>query len=223
MNNRSTLLSNPLLLAIGGLIIGLLVGWLLLGAVALSPLVKIVDTDPWDLNPAAKQQWVTMVADNYSINQDLNTARERLRGIPTDQVTQYLRVTFSERNTQGDSVGAARVASFAQVLGLNIAGGGTAQPTTPTTNGEGGGLFGNLGQLLLLLAGLILLVALGLFLYMRMRGAPKPAAAPADSSGGATTYARPESFAPPPHSAPVCMKNRLLRRRCQRKPKRRRA
>ena len=202
MNNRSSLLSNPLLLGIGGLVIGLLVGWLLLGAVALSPLVKIVDTDPWDLNPAARETWVTMVADSYNINQDLMLARNRLRGFSNDQVSASLKSAFTERNTKNDAEGAARVASFAQVLGLNLSSNGSTQPrptTTPNdnTSGGGGGIFGNLGQLLLLLAGLILLVALGLFLYMRMRGGARPTPSSAAAGGGTVNYARPEPVAPP--------------------------
>ncbi len=200
MNKNSGLLSNPLVLGIGGLVIGVLIGWLILGAVALPPTVKISNVDPVDLKQEYKQQWIVDVADAYAVTQDLTTARNHLRWFTPEEIQESLRFAFTERNTKNDAEGAARVASFAQVLGLDIQSGGAPPPTTtPTTSGSSsGGIFDSLGQLLLILAGVILLVALGLFLYMRMRGnksAPRPpaqTAAPAPNSGGTTSYARPE-------------------------------
>jgi hypothetical protein len=222
MNKNSSLLSNPLLLGIGGLVVGLLIGWLILGAVALPPTVRVSNVDPVDLKSEYKQQWTVDVADAYAVTQDLTTARNHLRWFTNEEIEQYLRFAFTERNTKNDAEGAARVASFAQVLGLNISTTGATSPTPGTgTTGTGtstasGSMFDSLGQLLLILAGIILLVALGLFLYMRMRGgtnAPRPAAqtaAPAGASGGTTSYARPEpvvtqpgSFADEPPSAPA--------------------
>ncbi|MBI4675164.1 MAG: hypothetical protein HY741_26275 [Chloroflexi bacterium] len=196
MNNRSNLLASPLVLGIGGFVLGLLIGWLLLGAVALSPFVKIVDTDPWDLNAAARQQWVTMVADSFSINQDRAAARERLRGFTNEQIADILKAEIVQRNTKGDATGAARLNAFAQALRLNL--GTAAQPgatprpgATPAPGGTGGGsLLDSPGTLLLGLAGVILLVAAALFVYMRLRNrqpAAKPVTAPA---------AEPVSFAP---------------------------
>lgn len=205
MNNRSSLLSNPLVPGIGGLVIGLLIGWLVLGSVFLSPFVRIVDTDPWDLNPAAKQSWVVMTADSYGITQDLPTARDRLRGFTTNEITQFLKAEFAVRNNKGDAEGAARVAAFGQALGLNIGSGAppAGQPT-PTPK-PGGGLTDSLGTLLLLLAVVILVVAGGLYLYMRTRGggaaaAPKPRAqpAPAMSAASSTAMEEPNTFVPPP-------------------------
>lgn len=172
MNNRMSMNQSSLIVAVVAFIVGALLGWLLLGAVILTPLVKVVDTDPWDLNPAAKQQWVTMVADSFSLGQDLNLARERLRGYSNDQVTQFLRQSFTERNQRGDATGAARLQAFSRVYGVNLGGGGAppSQPTSGQAN-DGGGLIDRLGTLLLLLAALILVIALGLFLYMRFRTA----------------------------------------------------
>lgn len=172
MNNRMSMNQSSLIMAVVAFIVGALLGWLLLGAVILTPLVKVVDTDPWDLNPAAKQQWVTMVADSFSLGQDLNLARERLRGYSNDQVTQFLRQSFTERNQRGDATGAARLQAFSRVYGVNLGGGGAApsQPSAGQAN-DSGGLIDRLGTLLLLLAAVILIIALGLFLYMRFRTA----------------------------------------------------
>ena len=54
MNNSSSMASNPLIIGIGGFVIGLILGWLVLSAITLSPLVKIVDLDPTDLKQVYK-------------------------------------------------------------------------------------------------------------------------------------------------------------------------
>lgn len=196
MNKDSSSLTSPLVLGIGGFIVGLLVGWLLLGAVALSPLVKIADLDPVDLKQEYKQQWIVDVADAYGSNQDLTSARNHLRWFTPDEISQSLKFAFTERNTKNDAVGAARVAAFAQVLGMNLATGAAQGQPTRTPAGGGGGVTDNLGQLLLLLAGIILLVALalGAYMWIRQRTA-QPAmvrTAPSQPAGGTTSYARAE-------------------------------
>lgn len=196
MNKNSTLLSNPLMLGIGGFVVGLLIGWLLLGW-TLFP-VQFTNAELYDLNPAAKGQWIVTVADAYGSNQDLNLARERLRGFSSDEISQNLKAAFTERNTKNDAEGAARIAGFAQQLGLNISSGGAPQPTKTPGGGGGGGLTDNLGQLLLLLAGVILLVAvvLGVYMFLRNRsaGAAGGGKAPATQAtqGGTTSFARAE-------------------------------
>lgn len=213
MNNRSTLLSNPLVLGIGGFIIGLLVGWLLLGAVALSPLVRINNLDPVDLKQEYKQQWIVDAADAYAVTQDLTAARNHLRWFTTDEIRESLIFAFGERNNKGDAEGAARINAFAQAMQLELQGGtpppgATRRPgATPTPGGTG--VTDSLGTLLLLLAGIILLVAAGLFVYMRIRNrqtAPKPAAVPAEavsqtpapSAGVSEQAVTPPPVVPPP-------------------------
>jgi len=190
MNKNSSLLSNPLVLSIGGFVVGLLIGWLLLGWV-LFP-VQFTGAKLFDLDPVAKAEWIVTVADAYSANQDLGLARERLRGFTTAEITEHLKAAFTARNLKNDAVGAARVASFAQVLTLDINGGGTAQRPTPTpAPSGGGGLFGDAGRLLLIVAGVLLLLALGLFVYMRMRGgAPQVTVAKQSPSPAVSQAAR---------------------------------
>lgn len=204
MTKNSGFLSNPLVLGIGGFVIGLLIGWLLLNAVYPSPLVRYTNVDPVDLKQEYKQQWIVDVADAYASTQDLTGARNHLRWFTPEEIEQSLRFAFTERNTKNDAEGAARIASFAQVYGINLSSTGGGTTTTPSQPGSSGsGLFDSVGQLLLILAGIILLVALGLFLYMRMKGgkpAPKPAPAAA-TAGGTTTAARAEPVMAP--AAPV--------------------
>lgn len=217
MNKNSSSVSNPLVLGIGGFIVGVIVGWLLLSAVTLSPLVKIAELDPVDLKQEYKQQWIVDIADAYGSNQDLSSARNHLRWFTSDEIAQSLKFAFTERNTKNNAEGAARVAAFAQVLGIKLSNGApSTQPTKPPQAG-GGGLTDNLGQLLLLLAAIILLVALGLgvYMYMRNRSARPAGMKPAPAMGGGTTsYARPEPvmtapaqnpgmYEPPPSAPPM--------------------
>lgn len=207
MTKNSGFLSNPLVIGIGGLVIGLLIGWLLLNAVYPSPLVRYTNVDPVDLKQEYKQQGIVDTADAYASTQDLTSARNHLRWYTPQEIEESLRFAFTERNTKNDAEGAARIASFAQVYGLNLSSAGTGQPpTTPTTSTtSNSGLFDSIGQLLLILAVLILLIALGLFLYMRMRGSnakmtPQPAGATA-GAGGTTNYAKPDPVMTPSQPA----------------------
>ena len=132
-----------------------------------------------------------MTADSLAVTQDLGTRANHLRYFSPEEQQQALRFAFTQRNTKGDAEGAARMAAFGQALGYNIAGGGGpgAQPTPTSGGGAKGGAVDNLGQLFLILAGVILLVALGLFLYMRMRGTATPQIREAKQSPSPTSSA----------------------------------
>lgn len=198
MNNRSSLLSNPILLGVGGLVIGLLIGWFLLGWV-LFP-VQYTNADLWDLNPPAKEMYIVTTADAFAADQNLALAQERLRGMTAQEISQSLTAEFAKRNTKGDAAGAARISSFAQALGMPLSN-TPAQPKPTASPTKSGSLTDNLGMLLLVLAGLILLVAAGLFLYMRMRSRQAaPQAAPAAQSAA---VAAPSELAESPGQAPA--------------------
>lgn len=181
MNNRSSLLSNPLVLGIGGLVIGLLIGWFLLGWV-LFP-VQYTDAYIWDLNPAAQEQYVVTVADAFAADQNTTLAQERLRGLPPEAVSQSLTAEFGKRNQKGDAAGAARISGFAQAMNIPLS--ATPPPGATPTPASSSGSGSTLGTMLLALAGVILLVAVVLFLYMRMRGR-KAASKPAPKSSAPT-------------------------------------
>ena len=133
MNNRSSLLSNPLVLGIGGLVIGLLIGWFLLGWV-LFP-VQYTDAYIWDLNPAAQEQYVVTVADAFAADQNTTLAQERLRGLSPEAISQSLTAEFGKRNQKGDAAGAARISGFAQAMNIPLSAtpppGATPARTTP--------------------------------------------------------------------------------------------
>jgi hypothetical protein len=202
MNNRTNMSQPNWLWVVAALVIGGILGWAL--AYFVFP-PTFVDSPPWYLNDAGKSEWVTMVADSYSLNQDLNGARERLRGFTTAEIQAQLTQEFTERNQKGDAIGAAAIQGFAQTLNLDVTappGTGTGQdePSQPPASSRG--LLDNPGLLLLILAGVVLLVALGLFFYMRMRTAPtftprRAAMETASAGGGYTDVAAPTYQAVP--------------------------
>lgn len=206
MKDRSGLLSNPLVLGIGGFVIGLLVGWFLLGY-SLFP-VQYSDADPWDMNPAGTEQWIVMTADSYTLNQNQTLAQQRLRGFTKQEIEQTLRQEFTKRNQEGDAEGAAQIQAFAELLGVSVTGGTPAAQPTPGPATGRGGVFDNLGMLLLGLAGIILVVALALFLYTRFRGRAQPAPSAATTStattatGARTAATQPSGLYEEPATAP---------------------
>lgn len=198
MNNRSSLLSNPIVLGVGGLVVGLLIGWFLLGWV-LFP-VQYTNADLWDLNPPAKEIYIVTTADAFAADQNLTLAQERLRGMTAQEISQSLSAEFAKRNTNGDAAGAARMSSFAQAIGMPLSS-TPAQPVpTPTPGGTGGSIMDNMGMLLLVLAGLILLVAAGLFLYTRLKNRR---AAPQTAATSSSAAAAPTELTDTPGTAPA--------------------
>jgi hypothetical protein len=199
MNNRSSLLSNPILLGVGGLVIGLLIGWFLLGWV-LFP-VEYTNADLWDLNPAAKEVYIVTTADAFAADQNLTLAQERLRGLTAEEISQSLSAEFGARNIKGDATGAARISSFAQAIGMPISASPAQPAATPAPSQQTVSTNDSLGMLFLILAGVILLVAAGLFFYMRMKNRQAaPQAAPAAQTA---TTAPPTEFADTPGQAPA--------------------
>jgi hypothetical protein len=216
MNNRLSALTRDAWIAVGlAFVVGLFVGWLLLGWF-LFP-VQYTNADPWDLRPSAKEQYVAMVADSFTVNHDLNLARNQLRGFKTDDLTSILRNLIAQRNQQGQGDNAARLATFGVSYGLSLT---TTPTTTPAAATGGGGLLGSLGPYLLVLLLVIVVVVLVFLFYPRFRAqgalpalrAPKrrqpgheemPPMTPTVGRPMATATASPMAAAP--RTAPISM------------------
>ena len=175
MNTRFSALTREVWIAVGlAFVLGLFVGWLLLGY-AIFP-VQYTNADPWDLNPTAKTAYVAMVADSFAVNHDLNLARDRLRGFKTDELTTIVKNQIAQLNQKGQGDDAARLGTFGVSYGLALA---PAPSATPAPATGGSNLLGTLIPLLVALVVVILLVAVGLLVYARIRAqdtqpAPRP-------------------------------------------------
>jgi hypothetical protein len=187
MNNRVSALTRDSWIAVAlAFVLGLFVGWLLLGWV-LFP-VQYTNADPSDLNATAKEQYVSLVADSFALNHDVKLARERLRWFTPDEQTRIINDLIAQSNQQGAGPDAARLATFGVSIGLTLT---TAPGAAPSSTSGAGGLLTSLGPWLLLLLLLIVVVVLAFLFYPRFRGQ------------GATAGARtPKRIQPPYEETP---------------------
>ncbi|MBC7256168.1 MAG: hypothetical protein H5T66_08720 [Chloroflexi bacterium] len=101
---------------LGGLVIGLLLGWLVWP-------VRWVNTDPCDLRPEHQKTYVLMVADSLAVNGDAHLAGERLYEL-TDKDTDWqdiaalVAATAAEQEAVGDAAAALRLRRLAEIVQL---------------------------------------------------------------------------------------------------------
>lgn len=101
---------------LGGLVIGLLLGWLVWP-------VRWVNTDPCDLRPEHQKTYVLMVADSLAVNGDAHLAGERLYEL-TDKDTDWqdiaalVATTAAEQEAMGDAAAALRLRRLAEIVQL---------------------------------------------------------------------------------------------------------
>ncbi len=169
MYNRFSAFTRDAWISVGlAFVLGLVIGWLLLGWV-LFP-VSYTSTTPSDLTQGYRAQWIQMAADSFSVNHDLNLARDRLRWFTPAQVQSVLREQFDAYNKANRPQDAARLNDFARAYGVSLT--GPAVPTPLPSTGPAtapGSLVSSLLPLLLGLLLLILVVAAILLIYSRLR------------------------------------------------------
>jgi len=100
--------------------LGLLLGWLIIGWV-LWP-VEYYNTDPPDLRRIYQEAYISLVADSFSLNGDVQLARERLQGFDGEEIQDII-LTLLERQEE-DITRSQRLRDLARALGLSLAPGG---------------------------------------------------------------------------------------------------
>ncbi len=100
--------------------LGLLLGWLIIGWV-LWP-VEYCDTDPPDLRRNHQEVYISLVADSFGLNGDVQLARERLRDFNEEEIGDII-LTLLERQEE-DLAKSQRLRDLAQALALSLAPGG---------------------------------------------------------------------------------------------------
>lgn len=98
--------------------LGLLLGWLIIGWV-LWP-VEYYDTDPPDLRRSHQEVYISLVADSFGLNGDVELARERLQDFNDEEIRDII-LTLVERE---DLAKSQRLRDLAQALALSLAPGG---------------------------------------------------------------------------------------------------
>ena len=112
--NKKTILA-----AAAGLVVGLLIGWLLIGWY-LWP-VQWVDADPWDLRMAHKEAYTAMVADSLANNGDYELAQQRLRGWDKKELSQILDRLIQDRRSRQLGLEAQHLDDLRMALALEAA------------------------------------------------------------------------------------------------------
>ncbi len=170
MQNRLSALTQQAWIAtIFAFILGVILGWLVLGWV-LFPL-QYTDADPWDLRASAKAQYVQMAADSFSLTQDKALAQERLRGFNQPELNSIVSSLVAERNRAGRGLEAQRLTAFAKAYGLNLSGAPVTTAPTPAPAAASSNLVDSVGPIALGLVLLAVVVGLGLLFFNRFRGA----------------------------------------------------
>ncbi len=158
-------------------LIGLAIGWFLIGWF-LWP-VQYYDTDPEDLRQSHKEAWVSMVADSYSLSQDAEAAKERLRHFSGEEVGEIISTLIARSEEEGDLPGVQRLKDLAGAVGVTLP--GVQATPTPEAPIAGPSVFRSLIMVFVIFL-LVALVVVGLGLALsrwqqrRERAPLRPAA-----------------------------------------------
>ncbi len=178
MNKVRELAKNPLYVAIAAGIIGLIIGWLVIGW-GLWP-VTYTDTDPSSLRSDFKQDYARMAVDSYVKDNDLKLAQQRFNALGKDAASVLATIKANGANPQEVDLFSLAVSGSVQPAATPAAG-QTAQPgatqpvggvTTPAP--ETGG---NSATLLIVLC-LVLLVIGGALAYLLIFRGKRPTGIP---------------------------------------------
>lgn len=182
MGNRTNLIA-----ALVGGFVGLLLGMLLFWG--LFP-VKWTDANTYDLSPAAKATYISLVADSFKLDKDPARANAKLAGWTSEEKRQAIADAVALQEAEGQTVKAQEIKDLALVLGISLA------PPAETT--EPPGLLERLRIPCLVFFVVLLVLVLGwvgLRVALKQRGRQ---AAPRT-----TTPAAVRPTAPPPPPAPA--------------------
>jgi hypothetical protein len=98
---------------LAGLVFGLLVGWRLLP-------VNFVNTEIGNMGPAKAEEYVVLVADEFSTDNDVDKARERLKELDVpnpDQFVAYVADKYVQEDRGPDDVDTVNLVHLAEALG----------------------------------------------------------------------------------------------------------
>lgn len=171
-------------------VVGLLIGWLGLGWWLLP--VHWTNTDPVDLRPTARQQYLDMVAESYALTKDALRAQSRLESWSKEEAGRLILVQADQYQREGKLMEEQRLRDLAQALGLT--GPATTQPSptaarpTPAPTSAAGARSRLAGVLGIVLAIPLLVIGGGILYYLwRQRRA---------AAGEASIAEEEEEFAP---------------------------
>jgi hypothetical protein len=156
-------LKKPLVIGIGGFVIGLILGWFVIGW-GLWP-VQWTDASPQFLRQDLKEDYLRMAIDSYAQNQDATLATRRFELLGPD-AGQILAKIELEPQTQALALAFRNAVQVGPVVVISAMPQGTPTPTEPKSTSAN-----LIRSVLLVMCGAVLLVAAGLvaLFFLRQR------------------------------------------------------
>lgn len=176
MNKVRELAKNPLYTAIAAGVVGLLIGWLIIGW-GIWP-VTYTDTDPSSLRADFKADYARMAVDSFARNPDVKLAQQRYNALGKDASSVLTSITDNTNAQVVDQFRLAVTGVIAPPVTTTVPG-QTVQPTTvgggvatPAPESTGG------GATLLIVLCLVLLVIGGALAYLLVFRGKRPTGIP---------------------------------------------
>ncbi len=176
MNKVRELAKNPLYAAIAAGVVGLLLGWLIIGW-GIWP-VTYTDTDPSSLRADFKADYARMAVDSYARTPDVKLAQQRYQALGKDAARVLTSIATTANAQDVDRFRLAVTGVIAPPVTTTVPGGtpGATQPggavTTPVPEAGGG------GTTLLIVLCLVLLVIGGVLAYLLVFRGKRPTGLP---------------------------------------------
>jgi hypothetical protein len=171
MNKVRELAKDPIYTAIAAGIVGLLIGWLIIGW-GIWP-VTYTDTDPSSLRSDFKQDYARMAVDSYAKNADAVLAKKRFDAMGANAANVLVAIKASGANAQQVDLFKLAVTGVVQPPAATVVPGQTStQPvgTTPTPVAETSGN----GATLLIVLCLVLVIIGGALAYLLVFRGKRP-------------------------------------------------
>ena len=137
-------------------VVGLLIGWLVIGWWLLP--VRWTNTDPTDLRPSARQQYLDMVAESFETTHDLARAKFRLLGWTHEETGRLILSQADTYMQEGLTVEAQRLQNLSLALGLEAPTGEQPPVESPTAGETESAPVAGSRSNLLVICGLALLI-----------------------------------------------------------------
>lgn len=165
-----------LLILVVGLVIGIVIGWFLIGW-WLWP-VNWVDADPWDMRQPYKETYVAMAADSLANNRSAELAQQRFRGWDREELSQILEALIQDRVSRQLDLEAQNLDDLRMALGLTQSppAGETPAPQPTDQPSEQPSFFAKWLPICLVVLVVLLLAVAAIGFLSRRRGRRRPAA-----------------------------------------------
>jgi hypothetical protein len=172
-------LNKPLVVGIGGFVVGLILGWFVIGW-GLWP-VQWTDADPQHLRQDLKEDYLRMAIDSYTLNKDAALAKQRYEALGPD-ADQVMQAVVSDPQTQALAVAFA-AAVQTEPGAISPVTPGLLETPTPETAAKPSSA-NLIRNVLLVMCGAVLLIAAGLvaLYFLRQRQVRERAVPPSTTA-----------------------------------------